>query len=68
MHHCIISVPRCQPLQEFDRDGNKVSSETESKGQENSGGSVIGWIIGGIAVLAAVVGGVWFFVIYSKKK
>lgn len=55
-------------IQEFDKAGNKVSNESESKDPEKNGSPMVWWIVGSIVVLAAAGGCVWYFVSYRKKK
>lgn len=55
-------------LQEFDKPGSNVSTENESGESEKSNGPLVWWIVGGVVVLAAAGGCVWYFVSYRKKK
>lgn len=55
-------------LQEFDKTGSNVSTENESGESEKSNGPLVWWIVGGVVVLAAAGGCVWYFVSYRKKK
>ncbi len=55
-------------IQEFDKAGNKVSTENESGESEKPGNPMVWWIVGGVVVLAAAGGCVWYFVSYRKKK
>lgn len=59
-------------LEEFDASGNKVektkeagSDKTEDK---DSNGSIIGWLIGGVVIVAAAGFAVWYFCFFKKKK
>ncbi|MDE5985034.1 MAG: hypothetical protein K2H13_07260 [Eubacterium sp.] len=54
-------------LQEFDASGNEVGSEDLSK-PENNDSNKVGWIVGGIVIVAAAGAAIWYFCFYKKKK
>lgn len=58
-------------LQEFDKNGNKVdrnSDDTKDDAPKKSSGSaVVGWILGGVALIAAAGRSVWYFCFFKRK-
>lgn len=59
-------------LEEYDASGNKVEN-TESADDDNTekkddGSSLVGWIVGGVAIVIAIGFAVWYFCFFKKKK
>jgi hypothetical protein len=57
-------------LQEFDKDGNKVESNSKDTKNDTakSGNNVVWWLLGGIVLVVAAGGCVWYFCFFKKKK
>lgn len=56
-------------LQEFDASGNRVEGENVHKANQNNGvNTVIWWVLGIIAAVAAAGGCVWYFCFFKKNK
>lgn len=54
-------------LQEYDASGNLVTDEETEDAQRVGSSSMIGWIVGGAAVVAVVVFAIWYFCFFKKK-
>lgn len=54
-------------LQEFDADGNLTQGQGTAK-TEKSGGSAVWWVLGGLVLVLAAGGCVWYFGFFKKKK
>ncbi len=58
-------------LQEFDASGNKVEASSDepetSDAEGGTGNTSVWWIVGGVLVVAALAGGIWYFGIYRKR-
>lgn len=54
-------------LQEFDANGNPTQGQSTAK-TEKSGGSAVWWVLGGLVLVLAAGGCVWYFGFFKKKK
>lgn len=54
-------------LQEFDANGNPTQGQSTAK-TERSGGSAVWWVLGGLVLVLAAGGCVWYFGFFKKKK
>lgn len=54
-------------LQEFDANGNPTQGQSTTK-TERSGGSAVWWVLGGLVLVLAAGGCVWYFGFFKKKK
>ena len=54
-------------LQEFDANGNPTQGQSTAK-TGRSGGSAVWWVLGGLVLVLAAGGCVWYFGFFKKKK